>query len=752
MIRYRHILSAIALLLCLAATTVAAPTPTASPRPTASPESTVSPRPTASPRPSSLAAPTLTPAVSPSASATAAPAAAATPAPVSARASVLSYLGQIIAWYRTVTLEEQTTHDPEEILYVADNRQMAGEVLPLAFAYARAQAALITATAGEHPQAVEQTATNSDLVARRAAKQSEVASLTAKVAELTASVHTAGVRTRDLLNRQLAAAQGQLDLAQMHVESLNALIDYEQGSGTGDTSRGTLSAQIDELEAALPHDGSGKTATPASAGTVTSESPAPSAGFLERGEYLMVLQRRQQSLDDAYRMTSDLVTEATAQRDQLVRSLRDIDDQSVLQANDAATSANIATARETRDAFKQLTARRKLVGNAMEPLSKQIVTLKLYRTNLQRWRLAISRQLRAEVRSLLLRAAALGLLFALVFLAAIVWRKLTYRYVPDLHRRYQLMQLRRFAIGTVIALILLFGLGGDLRVFATVMGFAAAGIALALQNVILSFAGYFYIGGRFGIRVGDRIQLVGISGDVLEIGLFKLTLMELTNDASGSQPTGRIVVFPNSIVFQPNGNFFNQLPGSNYRWNELRLSLAPDCDYRLAEQRVVEVIGAVFSRFRESIQRDYRNVESNLNQRFESPRPQSRLQFTATGIEVVVRYPVPLTASAQAADDITRRLIDTLNREPGMRLVAQGSPALQRADPSSDDSAAVAAVAANAQPPNHPDSTTTSSPVPAAEGNAGITPAAAAVAGAAGLAAASVVEAAANPPANPNKS
>jgi small-conductance mechanosensitive channel len=486
---------------------------------------------------------------------------------------------------------------------------------------------------------------------------------------------------------------------------------------------------------------------PTSVGTISAESPTPSAGFVERGEYLMVLQRRQQSLDDANKMTADLTAAAIAQRDQLLRSLREIDDQSVLEANEAATSGNIATARETRDVFKQLTARRKLVGDAMEPLSKQIVTLNLYRANLQRWRLAISRQFRAEVRSLILRAAALGLLFALVFLAALAWRKLTYRYVPDLHRRYQLMQLRRFAIGTVIVLILLFGLGGDLRVFATVMGFAAAGIALALQNVILSFAGYFYIGGRFGIRVGDRIQLAGISGDVLEIGLFKLTLMELTNDANGRQPTGRIVVFPNSIVFQPNGNFYNQLPGSNYMWNELRLSLAPDCDYRLAEQRVVEVIGAVFSRFRESIQRDYRNVESNLNLRFESPRPQSRLQFTAAGIEMVVRYPVPLTASAQAADDITRRLIDTLNREPGVRLVAQSAPTLQRAD-----SAEIEATSAAVRPEQseHPDSSATSSPAPPSDGNAGITPAAAAISGAAGLAAASVVDTAVNPPATPS--
>ena len=94
------------------------------------------------------------------------------------------------------------------------------------------------------------------------------------------------------------------------------------------------------------------------------------------------------------------------------------------------------------------------------------------------------------------------------------------------------------------------------------MGLAAAGIALALQNVILSVAGYFYLSGRFGIRGGDRVQISGINGDVLEVGLFKLTMMELTED-NARQPTGRVVVFPNSVVFQANGNFFKQAPGAS---------------------------------------------------------------------------------------------------------------------------------------------------------------------------------------------
>jgi small-conductance mechanosensitive channel len=731
---YRHLLSAIAFITCFATTIAAAPTPTVAPSAVSSP--TVSPTKSpsaATPSPkASIAAPLAEATVTSQPT----PVAAVSPAaPVSGRVSVISYLSEVIAWFRIVALEEQTASDPADILYISDSRQMAQAVLHLAFDYARAQAALNKATAAEHPETVDASETASrELLARRRAAQGTVNALTAKIAELKAHLRGAAASARDPINRELAATQGQLDLAQSHVDSLDALIDYENGSAAGDTSRNSLEAQIDELESSLPHEGQGKSSgAQVLDGSATNTSLPPNAGFLTRGEFLITLQGRQQALDAAIKLTSDIVKVATTQREHLVQSLSEIDAQSVQEAHEA-TSSNIATVRETQDAFRQLAARRKLVTDAMQPLSKQIVTLNLYGTNLERWRSANSRRFRTEVRNLVLRAAFLAVLIGIVSLAAIAWRKLAFHYVPDLHRRYQLMQLRRFAIGIVIVLILLFGLGGDLRVLATVMGFAAAGIALALQNVILSFAGYFYIGGRFGIRVGDRIQLGGIAGDVLEIGLFKLTLMELNNDTNGRQPTGRIVVFPNSIVFQPNGNFFNQLPGSNYTWNELRLTLAPDCDYRLAEQRLMEVVGAVFGRFRDSIQRDYHNVESNLNLRFESPRPQSRLQFNDAGIEVVVRYPVPLLATAQAADEIARRLIDAINREPGLRLVPQSNPALQRMTESSDGVAAPSATPASAS---------------IGDANAGITPAASAVAGAVGMAAASAVVEAASPPASP---
>jgi len=212
---------------------------------------------------------------------------------------------------------------------------------------------------------------------------------------------------------------------------------------------------------------------------------------------------------------------------------------------------------------------------------------------------------------------------------------------------------------------------------ATVVGFAAAGIAVALQNVILSIAGYFFLIGRFGIRAGDRVQIGGVTGDVIEVGLVKLSLMELGGKGTHLQPTGRVVVFSNAIVFQPSGNFFKQAPGTSFVWNEVRLTLAPDVDYRLAEKRLLEAVDEVYARYRDRVMRDYRHLERDLNVILETPKPQSRLLLSETGLEIVIRYPAETYSAPQISDEISRRLLDAINRQPGLRLVPQATANIQ---------------------------------------------------------------------------
>lgn len=636
-----------------------------------------------------------TPTVSAGANATtvATPQPSATASPAKSafdRASIVSYLGEAITWRRDLADLTVYVTNPDETLFATDARQMGDEVLQLAFDFARAAALVIQdrgkgATGGNAaPPTLSSAATPAGqtgggvpvleaLRARQAQVQTTLGQLQTHLKDLQSKLAQAPAKERNTLSSEIVALQAQIELAQSRLESLGAMIDFESSTVQKSGAPTTLGGQIDELERSVPQSKATNAIPPQAAKPIDLTA---STGIVGRIELLLTLTRKSETLSSALDHTHKLASSAIALRDDLVKMLGEIDQRGLSQTSPLGT-ADITTLKQTKLEFQNLTHRSELVSNAILPLSKQLVLLNLDAANLQRWRSSVHRQFNIALRGLLIRLGVVGALLLAIFIAAAVWRRLAFRYVQDLQRRSQLLQLRRLLVILAVVLVALFGFANELGTLATVMGFAAAGIALALQNVIISLAGYFYLSGRFGIRVGDRVQISGIDGDVLEIGFFKMTLLELAGETSGRQPTGRAVIFPNSVVFQQNSNFYRQLPGSNFTWSELRLTVAPECDYRLAEKRLEEVVNDVFARYRDAIQSEYRAIERELNIRTEMPKPQSRLQLSSSGLEIVIRYPARLSSLVKTSDEITRRLVDTIRREPGLKLVASATPALQ---------------------------------------------------------------------------
>src|SRR5262249_57174929 len=133
-------------------------------------------------------------------------------------------------------------------------------------------------------------------------------------------------------------------------------------------------------------------------------------------------------------------------------------------------------------------------------LEKQEVQVSLYQENLARWQASIDRYSSRALRSLAVRLATLFGLLAIVIAGKHLWRWLVDRYISDPQRRRQLNQLSDPVFWVLIAFVLIVNFASELGSIATIMGVAAAGIALALQNVILSVAGYFFLFGNFAIR------------------------------------------------------------------------------------------------------------------------------------------------------------------------------------------------------------------------------------------------------------
>lgn len=159
--------------------------------------------------------------------------------------------------------------------------------------------------------------------------------------------------------------------------------------------------------------------------------------------------------------------------------------------------------------------------------------------------------------------------------------------IKDNDTRYRTKKMSGFAgfVLTVVLVLLIYG--SKLSGWGVAFGVAGAGIAFALQEVIASFAGWLAIlfGGFY--KSGDRVQLGGIKGDVMDIGVLRTTLMETGQWVDGDLYNGRIVLVANSFVFkEPVYNYSGEFP---FLWDEIKISVQHGSDYMLVEEILVRI-------------------------------------------------------------------------------------------------------------------------------------------------------------------
>ena len=532
---------------------------------------------------------------------------------------VVDYLHQSIGWYREYDPVVAQATEPGDAVFAADGRQDAVDILKLAFQFARAEA-LLSPTAGAPGGAPRTAGAAAQQLADAVA---QVQAARARAAQAGKPGHAAG----------LAEARAELDLAEAREQTLRQLASFQSDAAVG------LSDQIDELERSMPEIGKARAPAPAAAAA----QRAPPNGVLALIGDVLTLTRKLHDLHAVIDSTAALRAAAEKLRAPLGAELESI-----------ARQGAAAPAPGRAEALQQLTARYKKVAAALLPLSRQQLLLDAFRANLQQWHAATDHQDDVELRGLLLRLGLLVVAILAILAASDFWRRATFRYVQDLHRRHQFLLLRRIVVAAVVSLFIVFALVTEVGSIATFAGFITAGLAVALQNVILSVAAYFFLIGKYGVRVGDRVQVSGVTGDVVDIGLVRLHLMELGADG---QATGRVVVFSNAFLFQPASSFFKQLPGSNFSWHERTVPLAAGTDAEAAEQRLLRAVESVYGGYREAIDRQHRDMSEALAVPLEEPKPQSRLRASPAGLEVVLRFPVPLANGAAIDDQITRAIL-----------------------------------------------------------------------------------------------
>ncbi|HEV2386532.1 MAG TPA: mechanosensitive ion channel family protein [Candidatus Acidoferrales bacterium] len=598
---------------------------------------------------------------------------------------VVQFLNQTIAWYRQLPVQEQAATGPGDWMIVYNNRQTADRVVQLAFEFARAQADLMAKESGSS-QAQSSGAESTQYQALRQWQATIDKQIKDTQAEMDADKQklAAGTGNRKEMQATVSELQAELDLANARREALQGMLEFVGGAdGSGASG---LKQQVDALAGSVP----AGLSSPAAAGRLRAAAPSPqleglplppaaasaprTSGIWDMTARVFALSDKIHALDSEIQQTEALARSSVAVRAPLLDSLKKLSEQGDQLAKQA-DAANAATLAQEKQQLDSLAAQFKQVSATLLPLSKQGILLAGYSKNIASWREATHGEYRTALRALLVRLALLGLLLGAVIVAAELWRRAIYRYVRDTRRRYQFLLLRRFALWTLIAAIVALAFASRLGSVLTFAGLLTAGVAVALQNVILSVVGYFFLIGKFGIKVGDRVQIGGVSGEIIDIGLVRLHLMELRGPGVDI-PTGRVVAFSNSVALQPAG-LFKQIPGTNFVWHEITLTLSPVSDYSGIKTRLVGAVDTVLADYREEMERQNRRLETFGAATGSGLSPKSQLRFTPSGIEVVIRFPVDLQHAAEIDERISRELLNALDREPKLKLAAPAGGGIQ---------------------------------------------------------------------------
>jgi len=591
---------------------------------------------------------------------------------------VLKHLNAVMTWYSDLRTNIPSGGQPSDAIYLNNAQNLAQEAVRFAFQSAEAEAGIIAAQSkgaavGSGQSSGGAAGGGQDFAQMQEKISVTIADLQSQIDKLNGQiVGVAGSKRRTLI-AQRDKLQGELQLDQAMLDSIQKLATFETSSESGSTG---LLGNINQLKRSVPEvfgqpEQQKMVSPPANA----NQGIGHSAGLIGQATDLYREIRGMHQIDQLSNQAADVRQAAQDVR----KPLRDALAATVQRGRDLAnqTAPSPSPAESIRQQFQDITNQFKTLADASVPLAQETLVLDQSRANLYEWRRSMQGEFRGVLGALLLRVVVIVIALGFIFLVSEVWRRVTFRYVRDMRRRRQFLILRRVVTGFLFVLVIILGFVSEFSSLATFAGFITAGVAVSLQAVLLSIAAYFFLIGRYGISVGDRISVAGVTGDVIDVGLVRLYVMELAGNGLELYPTGRIIVLSNSVLFQPTTPLFKQIPGTEFTWHEVAVSLAPAGNYKAVQEKVVAVVNSVYSTYRDDMESQHLYASRQIDVALSTPEPHANLEFADRGLELQVRYPVDIRNASQVDSQVTSKLLEVIATDGDLKTSVSGSPKIR---------------------------------------------------------------------------
>lgn len=243
---------------------------------------------------------------------------------------------------------------------------------------------------------------------------------------------------------------------------------------------------------------------------------------------------------------------------------------------------------------------------------------------------------------------------------------LTNRSVKDLKGRHVVRKNIVYFISFAIIITVFLIWVQNLNSITIFLGVASAGVALALQEVILCVAGWLLILIRRPFEVGDRIEIKGVKGDVIDIRLFQTSLLEIGNWVQADQSTGRIVNFPNSFIYKHQNYNFSR--GFEFIWHEIPILVTFESDWKRGREIILSHAKKMAEGMEDQVQRKIEAMRNRYMIYYGKLTPIVYVRIRDSGVELTLRYLTEAKRRRFTENELSESILHDFEKEPSVNF------------------------------------------------------------------------------------
>lgn len=547
----------------------------------------------------------------------------------------------------------QTPTTAEEQPFAQDALQIADQEMDLAFAMALADAV-------EHPPVLSAEA--KQIQARLGRAEDDLTAEQAHVNQLTAADAKATGAEKDKLDSQLELAKATLELRQDQVDDAK-----EDLLRAGGDPQGRIQAMVAEHEAASQSSDATK---------INVSAPPEPHGLVQRFQTWLALHRKQMQLWRGKAQADSLAAAFSGMHESLEAQTGAREEQASGAATEATGAKTTPAGAKTKspgpeDSATQLeaTKQRSAARKTLVSLDKRIANEQQLSSVYQQWIGVVAAQQRAQINRGL-RGILIILVIALLALFVDGWiERVVSRMSMDRRQVETLRSTTRVSLQILAVLLTLLVIFGPPTQLGTVLGLAGAGLTVALKDFIIAFFGWFVLMGKSGIRLGDWVEINGVTGEVVNLGILHTVLLETGNWTDSGHPTGRRVTFTNSYAVE--GHYFNFSTSGQWMWDQIQIVLPGSQNPYPIADALRKTVTEATAEIVHQAEQEWRTAAKSRDLHGLSAAPSIGIKPVAGGTEICLRY----VTSAHERLQLRAKL-----NQAAVELLGVGHPATQDAD------------------------------------------------------------------------